>query len=102
MKEKLMKKASSERLTAAQKSELEALAALPDDQIDTHDIPELRDWAGARRGQFYRPVKQQVTLRIDADILAWFKRHATRERGYQTNINRALRDYVQRRVKGDR
>ena len=45
---------------------------------------------------FYRPVKQQITLRIDADIIAWFKAHAHDGRGYQTDINGALREHVQR------
>ena len=94
-----MKKASSRSLTRKQKAELEALAALPDDQIDLSDIPEVRDWSGAKRGLFYRPVKQQLTLRLDADVVAWFKRHARGGRGYQTDINRALREHVQRREK---
>jgi hypothetical protein len=37
--------------------------------------------AGAKRGLFYRPVKQQLTLRLDADVVAWFKRHATSNEG---------------------
>ena len=44
-------------------------------------LPE--EWAG-----MYRPVKKPVTLRLDADVLAWFQRAG---RGYQTRINRALR-----------
>jgi len=44
-------------------------------------LPE--EWAG-----MYRPVKRPVTLRIDADVLAWFQRGG---RGYQTRINHALR-----------
>ena len=92
-----MKKASSRSLTRKRKAELEALAALPDDQIDLSDIPEVRDWSGAKRGLFYRPVKQQITLRLDAAVVAWFKRHARGGRGYQTDINRALQEYVQRR-----
>jgi len=51
--------------------------------------------SGAKRGLFYRPVKQQLTLRLDADVVAWFKRHTTSNEGYQTRINRALREYVQ-------
>jgi len=78
-----------------QLAELRALAALPDDAIDTSDAAELLDWAGAKRGLFYRPVKQQLTLRIDADVIAWFKAQATSKAGYQTQINRALRQYVQ-------
>jgi uncharacterized protein (DUF4415 family) len=40
-------------------------------------------------------VKQQLTLRLDADVVAWFKNHTTSDEGYQTRINRALREYVQ-------
>ena len=94
-----MRKASSSRLTRKQRSELEALAALPDDRIATGDMPEIRDWSGARRGLFYRPVKQQLTLRLDADLVAWFKNHARGGRGYQTDINSALREYIEAREK---
>ena len=66
-KERLMKKADIDRLTKDQEAELEALEGLPDDQVDTTDIPEILDWSEAKRGVFYRPVKQQVTLRLDAD-----------------------------------
>lgn len=60
------------------------------------DIPEAVNWPDAKRGLFYRPVKKQITLRLDADVLAWFKRNAPGGRGYQTEINRALRQHVQR------
>lgn len=89
-----MKKGPSNALTKSQKAELEALAALPDDEIDTSDIPEALDWSDAKRGLFYRPVKQQLTLRLDRDVVAWFKRRTAGGRGYQTEINRALREYV--------
>jgi len=92
-----MKKAISKRLTPAQRTELKSLAARRDEQIDTSDAPELLDWSGAKRGLFYRPVKQQLTLRLDADVVAWFKSHTTSAEGYQTRINRALREYVQGR-----
>ena len=87
--------------TRKQKAELKALAALPDEAIDTSDIPPLSEefWKTAERGKFYRPVKRQLTLRLDADVVAWFKRHTQDGRGYQTNINRALREYVLRREK---
>ena len=77
-------------LTEAQKAEIETLAAMPDDQIDTSDIPQLTDeqWAGAVRGRFYRPIKQQVTARLDADVLAWLKAGG---QGYQTRMNAILR-----------
>ena len=45
-------------------------------------------------GHLNRPVKQQITLRLDADVIDWFRRHPEREEGYQTSINRALREYV--------
>ena len=89
-----MKKGRSDGLTPAQQAELKALAALPDDQINTRDIPEVRDWRGARRSLFFRPIKQQLTLRIDADVIAWFKSHTPNGEGYQRRINRALREYV--------
>ena len=85
-----MRKGSSKPLTRKQEEELCGLAALPDECIDTTDIPEVRDWSAARRGLFYRPVKQQLTLRLDADLVDWFKRHARGGRGYQTDINRAI------------
>jgi len=90
-----MKKGTSKRLTSEQRAELNSLAALSEDAIDTSDAPELLDWSGAKRGLFYRPVKQQLTLRLDADVVAWFKSHTTPDEGYQTRINRALREYVQ-------
>ena len=89
-----MKKGISKPLTAAQKAELAALEALPDEQINTKDIPEQRDWSGAKRGLFYRPIKKQLTLRLDADVIDWFKTHSPNGEGYQTEINKALREFV--------
>jgi uncharacterized protein (DUF4415 family) len=97
-----MKKVTSRPLTREQRTELKSLAALPDDAIDTSDAPELLDWSGAKRGLLYRPVKQQLTLRLDADLVAWFKKHTTPDEGYQTRINRALREYVQGQATGRR
>jgi uncharacterized protein (DUF4415 family) len=83
MKETHMKKVSKKV-----RKELEALAKLPDDQIDLSDIPEVKDWSGAVRGLFYRPVKRPLTLRLDADVLAWLKSQGP---AYQTRINQLLR-----------
>lgn len=80
-------------LTPEIAAELDALAAMPDDTIDLSDTPEVTDFTGWTRGKFYRPVKQQLTLRLDADVVHWFKTHA-KEGGYQTRINQALRDFV--------
>jgi uncharacterized protein (DUF4415 family) len=60
-------------LTTALEAELRALEAMPDSEIDTGDIPVVHDWAGAERGRFYRPVKRQITLRLDADLVAFFE-----------------------------
>ena len=89
-----MKKGTSKGLANEQKAEIESLAALPDEKIDTSDIPEILDWSGARRGALYRPVKQQITLRLDADVVAWFRANTPDGKGYQTEINRVLREHA--------
>ena len=66
---RLMKKVITE-LPSDVQEQIRALEALPEDQIYTTDAPEILDWSDARRGVFYRPVKQQITLRLDADIIA--------------------------------
>ena len=91
-----MKKGVSKKLTQKQRVEVEALANLPDEAIDTSDVPEIPDWSGARRGLLYRPVKQQITLRLDADVVSWFKANVPNGRGYQTEINRVLREHARR------
>ena len=55
-------------------------------EIDFSDIPRLTEkfWKNAIRNPWYRPRKQQVTLRIDADVLAWL-RHGGK--GYQSRLN---------------
>ena len=83
-----MRKGNSEPLSPELKADLAALEAMPDDTIDTSEIPEVRDWAGAQRGRFYKPRKLQKTLRIDADVLAWFESQGP---GHLTRMNRALR-----------
>lgn len=79
------------KLTAKQATEVQRIAGMRDKDIDFSDIPEIRDWAGAVRGRFYRPIKEAVTIRIDADVLAWFRAKGD---GYQTRVNQALRDYI--------
>ncbi len=77
-------------LTAAQRAELEALAAMPDEEIDYSDIPPLTEefWKNAVRNPFFRPTKTSTTLRIDSDVLAWLKAQG---KGYQSKINAILR-----------
>jgi len=88
---KIVRKALSEvRLSAKQKRELKKLARQPDSEIDLSDIPELTEkfWQNAVRNPFYRPVKKQLTLRLDADVIAWLRRQG---KGYQTRANGLLR-----------
>ena len=72
------------------RKELAALAAKPESEIDFSDLPPTtaRDWTGAVRGKFYRPVKQQLTVRVDADVLEWLKSQGS---GYQSRLNSILR-----------
>lgn len=76
-------------------AQIRYLAELPDDQIDTSDIPEITDeqWATARRGQHFRPLKTPITIRLDADVVAWFK-ETTESGKYQSEINRVLRQHM--------
>jgi len=76
--------------------ELKALAELPDEDIDYSDAPaeDAGKWADAERGKFFRPVKSQVTIRLDADVLDWFKTHHSK---YQTAVNQVLREYMESR-----
>ena len=69
--------------------EVKALLRLRDKDIDTSDIPEIMDWSKAVVGKFYRPVKHPVTIRLDADVLAWLRASGP---GYQTKINQLLRN----------
>ncbi len=79
--------------TAEQKRQLKELAKMPDSEIDTSDAPSLPDavWKDAVRGRFYRPVKQAVSLRLDADVIAWLKKDGE---GYQTRANQMLREQM--------
>jgi uncharacterized protein (DUF4415 family) len=89
------------KLTNRQKqTELDAIAAIPDDEIDTSDIPELRaeQLKHAFRGQMYRPIKKPVTMRLDADVIAWLKQAGP---GYQTKANLLLRELMIRSLRGN-
>lgn len=78
--------------------ELDNIAALPDDQIDTSEIRELtpEQVKIATRGEFYRPIKQSVTLRLDTDVIHWLKRNGP---GYQTRANHLLRSIMLRSLR---
>jgi uncharacterized protein (DUF4415 family) len=68
---------------------LERLAAKPDSEIDYSDAPAAKTVPPrVQVGRFYRPRKRQISLRVDADVLAWFQ---SRGKSYQADMNEALR-----------
>ena len=85
------KNLSDSRLTRRRRRRLEELSRRPESEIDTSDIPELTEtfWRSAVRNPFYRPLKKQLTLRLDADVIAWLRRQG---KGYQTRANALLRN----------
>lgn len=78
-------------MTPARQRKLARIAARPDEEIDFSEIPPLKEsfWKNAVRNPFYRPVKQQLTVRLDADVVAWLRQQGS---GYQTRLNRVLRE----------
>jgi len=96
---KIVRKTLDEcKLTPARKRRLAELAKRPDSEIDYSDIPPLPEsfWRNAIRNPFYRPVKQQLTVRLDADVVAWLRRQG---RGYQTRLNQVLREAMLEDIK---
>lgn len=90
--EKIVRVKGIPKLTEEQREELRKLAAMPDSEIDFSDIPEITDFTGFEVGKFYRPVKQTVTVRLDADLLNWLKQGG---KGYQSRMNAILRKEMQ-------
>lgn len=82
------------KLSAEQKRRLAALDAMSDDEIDFSDIPEMTDEESKRGpiyvGLHYYPGKKSVTIRLDSDIVEWFKAQG---KGWQTKMNWVLRLY---------
>jgi uncharacterized protein (DUF4415 family) len=77
-------------LTEKEKSELKALAEMPESEIDYSDIPPLTEkfWRNGIQNPFFKPTKTSTTVRIDSDVLAWLK---SQGKGYQTRMNAILR-----------
>ncbi len=71
------------------RTDWERLRSMKDEDIDFSDIPKLSE--EFIRGMVWVGPKVPVSLRVDPDVMAWFKRHG---RGYQTRINAVLRAYV--------
>jgi uncharacterized protein (DUF4415 family) len=77
------------RISEKERRELQRLARSPDSEIDFSDAPEGQPIESEIQvGRFYRPIKQLVSLRVDADVLAWFR---GRGKKYQTYMNQVLR-----------
>ena len=77
---------------------------MPDSKIDFSDAPETELPPQIHIGRFYRPIKQLISLRVDADVLSWFR---SRGKKYQTYMNEVLRREMQesvstRRIKATR
>ena len=70
------------------KSDLARIDRMNDAEIDYSDIPPLDKSFFTKATEAWPPTKQQLTIRLDADVLKWLKAHG---RGYQTRINRILR-----------
>lgn len=96
MKKIVRKSLEEVRKTLVSRKRLAEIAAMPDKAIDLSDIAELTDsfWQNATRNPFYKPVKKQITLRIDADILAWLQMES--KEGYQSRLNAVLRGAMAR------
>ncbi len=76
------------------KERAKELEAMSDEEIDYSDIPPLDEdfFKGAKLVK-RKPRTEQISIRIDTDVLAWFRQQA-KGRGYQTLINDVLRTYV--------
>ncbi len=84
------------RFTKEQQEEIRTLQEMADEEIDYSDIPPVSDWSNAVVGRFYRPIKETVTIRLDADVLDWLKQGG---KGYQTRVNRILRAVMEQQRK---
>lgn len=64
------------------------------------ELKEEYDFSGGIRGRFYTPKKMTTTIRLDDDIVLYFKKMSSEQKqGYQTLINSALREYIQKHIK---
>ena len=68
------------------------LKKMPDSEIDFSDVPKLSKSFFARAQVRMPKRKKAVSLRLDPDVLDWFKHEG---KGYQTKINAVLRSYAE-------
>ena len=89
-----MKPENSSKLNPEQFARLERLSALPDEAIDTSDIPEVRDWTSAKRGLFYTVPGDKVAIGVDSEVVAWFRSRSPAGEEYENRINRVLSEHI--------
>lgn len=84
----------SVEITKDQREQLERLAAMPDSEIDTSDIPEILDWRGAIRGWPTPTRRMRLAACLDNDVIEWFEQRHTSERDCADEISRVLKQYM--------
>ena len=93
-----MRKKSTSKKSETDQTDWVRINAMTDEDIDFSDIPEITPemFARAVRRRNFKPIprKKQLTLRIDSDVVDWYKKQG---RGYQTRINSLLRAYMKER-----
>ena len=94
-----MKTEISSHLTREQSARLARLSSLPDEAIDTSDIPEVIDWTGAKRSLFFTGPEDKVAVGLDSDLVIWFESQSLTSEESETRINQALRAYVSEQQK---
>lgn len=90
-----MRKPTTDQIDHTDQTDYERLASMKDEDIDFSDLPEVTPEMFARAvvRRNFKPVprKKQLTLRVDSDVVEWYKKQG---RGYQTRINSLLRAYM--------
>ena len=84
----------SEEEIAELDAELDRLASLPDDRIDTSDIPDTVGNPKIIRGMFYRPVKQEIQLVLDDFVIDWFKENSGGTQDIHEHVNGVLLEHI--------
>ena len=86
------------KLTDEQKEKMKALEAIPEDQIDLSDIPELttEQRRNARRINIYKPDWQDITLRLDRNVVDWFEENAENDDEAAKVINEVLVEHIRK------
>ena len=86
------------KLTDEQKEKMKALEAIPEDQIDLSDIPELtaEQRRNARRINIYKPDWQEITLRLDRNVVDWFEENAENDDEAAKIINEVLLEHIRK------